>query len=218
MSYTLPNGSTIDLASSYSAPVVITSISNANPAVVTATAHGFTEGDIVQITSAWERLNNRSFVVGTVTTDTFELVGSQVDTTDTTFFPVGSSSGSAKSVETFVQVPQITAVEFAGGEQSFLDVQFLSSSTQVQLPTTKSAITMTLTVADDPAQPFVPVVQGYDQDLSINTIRLNLVNGDSILYPSIVTFSPTPSVTINELLVNTMTMAVQGQPTRYTRA
>jgi len=218
VAYTLPNGSTIDLASSYSAPVVITSISNANPAVVTATAHGFTEGDIVQITSAWERLNNRSFVVGTVTIDTFTLVGSQVDTTDTTFFPVGSSSGTAKSVETFVQVPQITAVEFAGGEQSFLDVQFLSSSTQVQLPTTKSAITMTLTVADDPAQAFVPVVQGYDQDLSINTIRLNLVNGDSILYPSIVTFSPTPGVTINELLVNTMTMAVQGQPTRYTRA
>ena len=218
MAYTLPNGSTIDLASSYSAPVVITSISNANPAVVTATAHGFTEGDIVQITSSWERLNNRSFVVGTVTTDTFVLVGSQVDTTDTTFYPVGSSGGTAKSVETFVQIPQITAVEFAGGEQSFLDVQFLSSSTQVQLPTTKSAITMTLTVADDPAQAFVPVVQGYDQDLSINTIRLNLVNGDSILYPSIVTFSPTPSVTINELLVNTMTMAVQGQPTRYTRA
>ncbi len=218
MAYTLPNGSTIDLASSYSAPVVITSISNANPAVVTATAHGFTEGDIVQITSGWGRLNNRAFVVGTVTTDTFELVGSQVDTTDTTFFPVGASGGTAKSVETWTVINQITGVEFAGGEQAMLDIQFLESATQIQIPTTKSAITMTLTVADDPNQAFLPIVQGYDQDLSINTMRLNLVNGSSILYPSIITFSPTPSVTINELLVNTMTMAVQGQPTRYERA
>lgn len=218
MAYTLPNGSTIDLASSYSAPVVITSISNANPAVVTAPAHGFTKGAIVQITSGWSRLNNRSFVVGTVTADTFQLIGSQNDTTNTVFFPAGSSAGSVKSVDTFVQVNQITGVEFSGGEQSMLDVQFLEDATQKQIPTVKSAITMTLTVADDPDQLFLPVVQAYDQDLSINTVRLNLVNGSSILYPSIITFSPTPSVTINELLVNTMTMAVQGQPTRYERA
>lgn len=218
MSYTLPNGSTIDLASSYSAPVVITSISNANPAVVTATAHGFTEGDIVQITSGWEFLNNRSFVVGTVTTDTFVLVGSQVDTTDTTFFPVGASGGTAKSVETWTVINQITGVEFAGGEQEQLTVQFLASKTQINLPTVKSAISMTLTVADDPTQEYLPIVQRYDFDLSINTMRMNLVNGDSILYPSITTFSPTPTVTINELLTNTLTAAVQANPTRYTRA
>lgn len=217
MAYSLPNGSTVDLASSYSAPVAITSITNANPAVVNAIAHGFTKGDIVQITSGWERLSNRSFVVGTVTADTFQLIGSQNDTTDTTLFPVGSSSGSAKTAETFTQISQITGVEFSGGEQAFLDVQFLSSATQVNIPTVKSAITMTLTVADDPAADFLETVQKYDQDLSINTLRMNLVNGDSILYPAIITFSPTPNVTINELMTNTMTMSVQNQPTRYTR-
>lgn len=217
MAYSLPNGSTVDLASSYSAPVAITSISNTNPAVVTAPAHGFTKGAIVQITSGWSRLNNRSFVVGTVTADTFQLIGSQNDTTNTVFFPVGSSSGSAKSVKTWVQVNQITGVEFSGMEQSFLEVQFLESSTQVNIPTVKSAATLTLTVADDQDQVFVPVVEKYDFDLSINTLRMNLVNGSSILYPSIVTWTPTPSVTINELIVNTMTMSVQGIPTRYQR-
>lgn len=217
MAYTLPNGSTIDLASSYSTEVEVESISNTNPAVVTATAHGFAEGDIVQLVSGWELLTNRSFVVGAVTTDTFTLLGSQTDTTDTTFYPVGGGLGSVKSVETWVNVPQITNVEFSGAEQAFLDVQFLSSRNQIQIPTTRSAATMTLTIADDPAQPFVPVVQAYDFDLSTNVLRLNLVNGDSILYPSIITFSPTPTVTINELLVNTMTASVQGTPTRYER-
>lgn len=217
MAFTLPNGSTVDLASSYSAEVVVTSISNSNPAVVTATAHGFAEGDVVQLVTGWELLTNRSFVVGDVTTDTFELIGSQTDTTDTTFYPVGGSLGTVKSVETWVNIPQITNVEFSGAEQAFLDVQFLSSRNQIQIPTTRSAATMTLTIADDPLQPFVPVVQAYDFDLSTNVLRLNLVNGDSILYPSIITFSPTPTVTINELLVNTMTASVQGTPTRYSR-
>lgn len=217
MAYSLPNGSTVDLASSYSAPVPVTLISNSNPAVVTATAHGFAEGDIVQLETGWSRLNNRAFLVGEVTTDTFELVGNQVDTTDVAYFPVGAGVGSVKSVETWVSIPQITGVEFAGMEQSFLEVQFLESSTQVNIPTVKSAATLTFTVADDPRQAYVPVVEKYDFDLSINTARMNLVSGDSILYPAFVTWTPSPTVTINELIVNTMTLAVQGTPTRYTR-
>jgi len=217
MAFTLPNGSTIDLASTYSAEVVVESISNTNPAVVTATGHGFAEGDIVQLSTSWELLNNRSFLVGDVTTDTFQLLGAGNDTTNTSFYPVGSSGGVVKAVETWTTINQITAVEFGGGEQEELTVQFLASRTQINIPTVKSAISMTLTVADDPTQLYVPVVQGYDFDLSINTLRMNLVNGDSILYPAIVTFSPTPTVTINELLTNTISLSVQATPTRYTR-
>lgn len=216
--YGLPNGSTIDLASSYSAEVAITSISNSNPAVATAPGHGFVEGDIVQITSGWEFLNNRSFVVGDVTTDTFELLGSQNNTTDVNFFPAGGGVGTAKSVESWVQINQVTGFETAGNEQNFLDIQFLSSRRQTQLPTTKSALTVTLTVADDPTQAYVPVVTTYDFDLSINTLRLNLVMGDSLLYPAIISYNSSPTVTINELLTTTITAAVQNVETRYTRA
>lgn len=216
MAYTLPNGSTIDLASSYSAVVEIESISNASPAVATATGHGFTQGDIVLVTSGWSRINNRAFRVGTVTTDTFVLEG--VDSTNTTFYPAGGGIGSAKSAETYVSINQVTAVEFAGGDINFLDVQFLESDTQVQLPTVKSAISMTLTVADDPDQPYVPVVEAYDESREIQILRLNLVNDNTILYPAIVTASNTPTVTINELLTRTISLAVQGKPTRFKNA
>lgn len=216
MAYTLPNGSTIDLASSYSAVVNITAISNANPAVATAAGHGFVEGDIVLITSGWSRINNRAFRVGDVTTDTFELEG--VNSTNTTFYPAGGGVGTAKSAETYVSINQVTAVEFSGGDINFLDVQFLESDTQVQLPTVKSAISMTLTVADDPDQPYVPVVENYDETREIQILRLNLVNGNTILYTAIVTASNTPTVTINELLTRTISLAVQGTPTRFKNA
>lgn len=217
MAYGLPNGSTVDLASSYSAVVQITSISNSNPAVATATAHGFAEGDIVQITSGWEFFNNRSFLVGAVTTDTFELLGSQNDTTDVNFYPAGSSQGTAKSVESWTQINQITGFETAGNEQSWLDIQFLASRRQTQLPTIKSPLTLTLTMADDPQQDYVPVVTAYDFDLSVNTLRMNLVQGDSILYPVILSYNSSPTVTINELLTTTLAASAQNVETRYTR-
>lgn len=216
MAYTLPNGSTIDLASAYNAVVEVTGVSNANPAVATAVAHGLAEGDIVLITSGWSRINNRAFRVGAVTTDTFVLEG--VNSTNTTFYPVGGGIGTAKSTDTYVTINQVTAVEFAGGDINFLDVQFLESDTQVQLPTVKSAISMTLTVADDPDQPYVSVVEGYDESREIQVLRLNLVNGNTILYTAIVTASNTPTVTINELLTRTISLAVQGTPTRFKNA
>jgi len=215
MAYTLPNGSTMDVAATYDAAVPMTSITNAAPAVVTSTAHGLTTGDIVLVTSGWSRFNNRAFVVGTVTIDTFQLAGT--DTTDIVVYPAGGGVGTAKAAATYVQINQITGVEFSGGDISFLDVQFLESDSQVQIPTVKSAISMILTVADDPGQAYLPVLEAYDANRSINILRLNLVNGNTILYPAITTINATPTVTINELLTRSISAAVQAQPTRYER-
>lgn len=215
MAYTLPNGSTMDVAATYDAAVPMTTITNAAPAVVGSLAHGLTKGDIVLVTSGWSRLNNRAFVVGAVTTDTFELAGT--DTTDIVVYPAGGGVGTAKAALTYVQINQITGVEFSGGDISFLDVQFLESDSQVQIPTVKSAISMILTVADDPGQAYLPVLEAYDANRSINIMRLNLVNGNTILYPAITTINATPTVTINELLTRSISAAVQAQPTRYER-
>lgn len=214
MAYSLPNGSTFDVAATYSTEKTITAISNANPAVVTSAAHGLTEGDIVLLTSSWVKLNNRAFRVGTVAdTDTFELEG--VDTTDTTRYPTGGGVGTAKEVLTWIQIPQIMSVDFTGGEQNFYTWQFLESDDELQLPTNKTAISMTLVVADDPAQPFVPVVEAYDEGKATQALRLNLVNGDSILYPAVVTITSTPTLTVNELMTRSISLAMQGRISRY---
>lgn len=213
MAYSLPNGSTFDVAASYTTPVSISTISNANPAVVSATAHGLAEGDVVLLVSGWVKLNNRSFRVGTVTTDTFVLEG--VDTTDVSKYPVGAGVGSVVSAASWVQIPQITTVDFTGGDQNMYTFQFLEDDDERQFPTNKSAISLTLTVADDPAQAYVPLIEGYDESKTINILRLNLINGSTILYPSIVTISSTPSLTVNELMTRTVTLALQGRITRY---
>lgn len=213
MSFRLPNGSTFDFAATYSAEATVTGISNANPAVATSVAHGFVQGDIVVVTSGWVKLTGRAFKVGTVTTDTFQLLG--VDTTSTQRYPVGTSAGTAKSVETWVNIPQITEVASSGGEQQFYQFGFLEEDEDRQIPTTKSPSTLTLTVADDPDQPFVAVVEAADELKEERIQRLNLVNGDIVLYNSIASISNTPSLTRNQLMVRTITLAQQGRITRY---
>lgn len=213
MAFRLPNGSTFDFAEEYGDDVTITSISNTNPAVVTADAHGFLAGDVVVITTGWVKLTGRAFKIGTVTADTFVLTN--INTLSVQNYPAGTSAGTVKKVEKWVNIPQITEVASSGGEQQFYTFGFLEEDEDRQVPTTKSPSVLTLTVADDPSQPFVPVVEAADELKEERVQRLNLVNGDTILYNSIASITNTPSLTRNNLMTRTITLAQQGRVTRY---
>lgn len=216
MAFRLPNGSTFDFAATYGPEITVTSISNANPAVVTtATPHNLEDGDIVVLTTGWLKLSGRGFRVVDAEGSSFKL--ENVNTTSTVRYPSGVSAGSVKGVLTWVNVPQITEVASSGGEQQFYQFGFLEEDEDRQIPTTKSPSTLTLTVADDPDQPYVPVIEAADELKEERLQRLNLVNGDIILYNSIASISSTPSLTRNQLMVRTITLAQQGRVTRYKR-
>ena len=74
---------------------VITAITRANPAVVTSSSHGFSNGDHVWINSVvgMTRLNGRRFVVANQTTNTFELTGE-----NSTSYDAYASAGTASKV------------------------------------------------------------------------------------------------------------------------
>jgi hypothetical protein len=213
LSFRLPNGSTVDLAATYGSPVTITAITNANPAVVTAAGHGLSDGDYVEITSGWLRANGRIFRVDNSTTDTFELEG--LDTTNTDIYPAGAGVGSLREILTVTQVAQITDVATTGGDQQFLTFGFLEENDDRQIPTTRSPQTITFTVADDPTQAFVPVAEAADQTREPNGVFLNLPDGSKILYNGYLSFSETPSLARNNLMVRTMTFSLSGRPVRY---
>ena len=74
---------------------VITAITRANPAVVTSSSHGFSNGDHVWLNSivGMTRLNGRRFVVANQTTNTFELTGE-----NSTSYDAYASAGTASKV------------------------------------------------------------------------------------------------------------------------
>lgn len=81
--------------------VTITNISQANPAVVTATGHGYSDGDEVVISgvTGMTQVNGRSFVVEDTTTNTFTLRAADGTTLiNSTGYDAYVSGGVAKKV------------------------------------------------------------------------------------------------------------------------
>jgi hypothetical protein len=78
----------------------ITGISQASPAVVTAVAHGFSDGDLIRIAgvSGMSEVNNLTFIIANVTTDTFELVG--INSTSYTAYTSGGKATKGRLAKT----------------------------------------------------------------------------------------------------------------------
>lgn len=82
-----------DSCLTYSEPKTITSITKADPAVVTSAGHGFSDGDRVKIIGGdMTEVIGKTFLVANKTTDTFELTdvdGNDIDSTTYTTYVSG---------------------------------------------------------------------------------------------------------------------------------
>jgi hypothetical protein len=81
----------VDSGLSLDVPLTITGITQADPAVVTATSHGFSDGDEVRITEVegMTEVNKVAYIVANKTTHTFELTdrdGNDIDSTGFTAY------------------------------------------------------------------------------------------------------------------------------------
>ncbi len=213
MGFKIPNGGTFQHAATYAAPLAVTALSNATEAIATVAAATLVVGDIVLISSGWTALNGRVARVKAATATAITLEG--IDTANVQVFPALGGIGSLKKVLTWVLVPQITDVAFSGGDQNYLAVAFLEDAQGRELPIDKAAARMTLTVADDPAQAYVPIVQAADAGGAIHASRLNLPGNDTIFYGAYTSYSPQPIVARGALLTRTITLALQAPITRY---
>lgn len=212
----LPNGATMQLAASFSATKLITAISNASPAVASATANGLLEGDIVLLESNWGKLNGRAVRVSDPATDTFSL--ENISTENLDFYTAGGGAGNFQLAATWVEITKITGVSLTGGEQQFLTVGYLADDDDRQYPTNRNPMSMALTVEDQPTAAYVPVAEGYTDNKTQTILRLNLPNGDKILYPGFCTITDTPTLERNALMTRTVNFALSGRPVRYVKA
>ena len=142
---------------------VITGATQADPVVVTSTAHGFSNGDEVFISGigGMTQLNNRSLLVANVTANTFELQTLDVVDVDGTSYDAFSSNGTA------IPPYEITTPWAAA---DIMDIRYAQSADVMTL-VHPSYPPQDLTRLDNDnwtltATPFEPEV-GYDDNLSI---------------------------------------------------
>ncbi len=214
MAANLPDGSIVSIATTYDAAKPITAISNANPAVATAAAHGFANGDLIEIKSGWQKINERIVRVASSTAGAFNIEG--INTTSTSDFPVGSATpASARLISGWTQISQILSFEMSGGDQQFATYSFLEEDFERQLPTVTSARSIKIGIADDPNLAGFQALKAVGGTKTNRALRVALPNGSVLLYNGIVSFNETPTLQKGNVMQVTATFSLQGVPTRY---
>jgi hypothetical protein len=213
MSASFPNGTIFALATSLAAAVSVSAITNANPGVATATAHGYSNGGILLLNMP-SKLDQRVVRVSGQTTNTFNLEG--IDTTSTTQYPSGFGVGTAQLATSFTSLSQVTDSQTSGGEQQFYQWTYLEDGRQRQRPTFKNARALTLTMDYDPTLAWHAALLAADLAGTVYVLRATLPSGAVLYYSVYVGFDGEPSFVINENQKTTATFALASPfSTRY---
>ena len=131
--------------------VNVSGITKANPAVVTAAAHGFSNGDYVLLQSVggMSEVNNRHFVVANATTNTFELSG--VNSSAYTTYTSGGTVAEIVTLATTYTQDDIANLQFA----QINDVLYIAHQSHPLRKISRSSHTAwTLSVPDIDTGPF----------------------------------------------------------------
>lgn len=214
MAYTVSNGSTVHIGSSVGSALTVTDATNAEPCVMTSTAHGLANGDYVVVTSNWSRITDRVYRVANTTANTFELEGS--DTSDTDKFPVGSGTGSVKEVTAWTQLTQVVNIAAQRAEQQYATVQPLEGDREIAIPTIKTGGGLDIQVGDDPSLAGFQAAMDANEDGVARPIRITGKNQSKSLFFSYVAADETPEMNQNAVMVCSISLRHLNAGVRYT--
>jgi hypothetical protein len=146
----------------------ITGATAANPVVITATSHGYSNGDRVYVTgvTGMTEINNREFTVANVTTNTFELSG--VDGSGFSAFVSGGTVGKIVEVTTTYSVDDIFEINHVQSA----DVIYLAHKDHAPAKLTRTTAT-SFTLSD------IPFVDGpyLDENTTATTLYASAATG-----------------------------------------
>lgn len=214
MAITIATGTQVAIATTYGSAVTMSAITNATEAVATlAAGHGVVVGDFLEVTSGWDLLNGRIVRAKTVVTNniTFE----EINTSSTANYPAGSGIGTIRRITAWTSVTQVQGVDTGGGDQNYADITTITDRTQKQVPTTRNAQTIDLTVFDDPSLTYYAAAVSAAESSSTIGLRLIFPNSSRIVVNSYISVQKMPTVAVNQPLTARLSFSAYAEPTRY---
>lgn len=209
----LPNGSQIFVETARQAAKQATAITNAKEPVATIATSGYAAGDYLICTeSTWGKLLNRMVRVKSVATDAVTLEG--VDLSDTNQFPAGGTASFAK-ITTWIEIPCVQDLGQDGGEQQFYTYQCLSDDQEQQLPTFKSATSLTYSFADEFDNAIYPILTAADESGQVTALRMFVPKAKEMrLFSGVLSFNDIPNTVVNEMETVSLSVSLKGKYTR----
>lgn len=215
MSNVVADGSILAFGATFGATKNCTAISNANPAVATLeAAHGVVVGDLIEfLTSGWPSLAGKVLRVSAVSTNDVTLEG--FSTSDTTRFPAGGGTGTIREILTWTNVAQIVAISQSGGEQKYVDFQYLDQLQEQSVPTSKSPLRLSFTLADDITLAQQASIRALETLAANAPARLVFRNNSRILMNGFWSMANLPNIELGAFNKREVTIALSSLPTEY---
>lgn len=213
MAYSLPEGSSQQFSTTFAAAKSITAVTNANPAVATSTAHGYTTGDEILFTSGWEDATDSVYQVTVVDANTFQIMG--LDTSNTSFFPAGTGIGTTQKISGWTVIPQVLTISSSGGDAKYTDVTPLAKRNGIKIPTGFNATTLTLSLGHDASNANYKLMLGVSRVGAKVAFKQVLSGGATQYGYGYVTVSDFPKLNNNQVNTVDASVAFLGRAMSY---
>lgn len=169
--------STLEVQTALGSDITITAISNANPAVFTA-SNSLTNGDLVVLKSivGMEKLNTQVVRVTSATASAFSAEG--LDTTDTSVWGTYTSGGVGNEVTTLSKFTNVTGLSIPTAQPDQIDITTIDVSIRQIDYGHDGALNGTITVFADPLQTAMAEIIEATRDGTARAFRLTTRTGN----------------------------------------
>lgn len=209
----LPNGSQIFVENMRGDEKEVTGITNAIKPVFTVAAGGvdYQKGDYIIVTAAsWGKLIDRVLRV-TESEDTSVTVEG-IDTSDTNVFPAGNVTATFAKITGWTEIPCVQDLGQDGGEQQYYTYQCLSDDQEQQLPTYKSAVSLTYSFAHEYDNPIYPLLRKADESGDVRALRMYVPKAKEMrCWAGVLSFNEIPQTSVNEMETVSLSVSLKGR-------
>lgn len=214
MAITLSTGASLSVAKTYASALSFSAISNATDAVCTVTGSTIVGGDYVEVTSGWGLLDKRVVRAKTGSSAT-SLILEGVDTVSTSKYPPGTGIGSVRKITAWSALSQVKSVSASGGSQNYADITAIDDVVDRQIPTTRSAVTMTIDCFDDPTLAWYADISAADAARTPYGLLMQFANGSKTVANAYWSLLKVPTMANKEALMTQVSLSYAAEPQRY---
>lgn len=200
-------GSTLEIGTGSGSAKNITDVAAGYPTVITSTAHGLSNGDVVTIASVGgiTGMNTNSYVISNVTTNTFAV---EFDSTGGTY----TSGGTATPV-TWTEVVNVKSFSGFDGEASEIDVTNLASTAKEFRLGLQDFGAFSFEWDIDLSDAGQDAVRAAQASGSVKDFKLTLPNSDTATFQGLVKNATNMSGGVDQIVGGSVSVKITGEVT-----
>ncbi len=214
MAYGFPEGSKFYFSQTFASAKTLSAITNANPAVATSTAHGYTNGTEILLSSGWEDATDTVYRVANQSTNAFDIDG--LYTLNTSLFAAGAgANSSAFAVSNWVEIPQVLSIASSGGDPRFTDINPLARRNGIRVPTGFNATSITLTLGFDSTLTAYQTMLVVSRSLTKVAFKMTISGAGPTYGYGYLSVSEVPSLNVNQANQVQASFSLLGRAVSY---